>query len=525
MNLSERLKAPIFKTLSACADEMGVRCCVIGGYVRDIFLHRPSDDIDVVTVGRGIDLAEKVAAKLGKGCHISVFRNFGTAQLKYHQTEIEFVGARKESYERGSRKPIVEDGTLEDDQIRRDFTVNAMGISLNRADYGDLIDPFDGLGDIEKRILRTPTDPAITFSDDPLRMMRAIRFATVLDFHIHPVTFNAIYKNRERLAIVSAERITEEMNKMMMGRQPSVGLRLMDETGLLPLVLPELSALKGVETKDGRGHKDNFEHTLAVLDKVAAESDSLWLRWSALLHDIAKPVCKRWDDRMGWTFYNHNLVGEKMVQRIFHRLKLPMDSKMKFVQKMVFLHMRPIALVEETVTDSAVRRLLFDAGDDIEALMTLCEADITSRNPEKVRRFLANFQLVREKMRDLEERDRIRNMQPPVSGDMIMKIFSLTPCRVVGTLKESIKDAILDGVIPNDYAAAYAFLLERAAEAGLEVKDASLAPSGSGSDSGSGSGSDSDSDSGSGSGSDSGSGSGSGSGPAADLASPEESKN
>ncbi len=476
MNLSERLKSPIFKTLSASADELGVRCCVIGGYVRDIFLNRNSDDIDVVTVGKGIELAEKVASKLGKGCHVSVFRNFGTAQVKYHQTEIEFVGARKESYDRGSRKPIVEDGTLEDDQIRRDFTINAMGLSLNKADYGELIDPFDGLGDIEKRILRTPTDPAITFSDDPLRMMRAIRFATTLGFHIHPITFNAIYKNRERIEIVSAERITEEINKMMMAKQPSTGFRLMDETGLLALILPELSALKGVDTKEGRGHKDNFEHTLAVLDKVASASDNLWLRWAALLHDVAKPVCKRWDDRLGWTFHNHNFVGEKMVSRIFNRLKLPMDTKMKYVQKLVLLHMRPIALVEEIVTDSAVRRLLFDAGDDTEDLMTLCEADITSRNPEKVRRFLDNFQIVREKMKDLEERDRIRNMQPPVSGDMIMQIFGISPCNTIGQLKTAIKDAILDGIIPNDYAAAYNFLITKAKEQGLEVKDPSLAP-------------------------------------------------
>ena len=476
MNLSERLTHPIFSVLSQVADEMGVRCCVVGGFVRDIFLNRPSQDIDVVTVGKGVELAEKVAERLGKHCHVSVFRNFGTAQIKYRQMEIEFVGARRESYHRESRKPIVEDGTLEDDQIRRDFSINAMALSLNREDFGTLIDPFDGLKDIEKGILRTPTDPAVTFSDDPLRMMRAIRFATTLQFRIYPDTFNAIYKNRQRISIVSAERIAEELNKMMMGPTPSVGFRLMDETGLLPLIRPELTALKGVECKEGRGHKDNFVHTLTVLDHVAESGDNLYLRWAAVFHDIAKPRCKRWDDRLGWTFHNHNFIGEKMIPGIFRRLKLPMNEKMKYVQKMVSLHMRPIALVEESVTDSAVRRLLFDAGDDVEDLMLLCRADITSRNPDKVRRYLQNYELVCEKMKDLEERDRIRNMQPPISGDMIMRIFGLTPSRPVGDLKTLIKDAILDGIIPNEYGAAYAFMLDKAAGMGLEVKDRSLAP-------------------------------------------------
>ena len=470
MNFRERLKAPIFKVLAQAADEMGVQCCVVGGFVRDIFLGRASDDIDVVTVGRGIELAEKVASMLGRHAYLSVFRNFGTAQVKYGNVEVEFVGARRESYQRDSRKPIVEDGTLQDDQLRRDFTVNAMALSLNKETFGDLIDPFDGRGDIERRLLRTPTDPEITFSDDPLRMMRAVRFATVLQFHVHPTTYNAIYKDAARIEIVSGERIAEELNKMMMGPVPSVGWKLMDETGLLSHILPELQLLKGVETKEGRGHKDNFRHTMEVLDKVASESDNLYLRWAALLHDIAKPQCKRYDARLGWTFHNHNFVGEKMIPRLFRRLKLPMNEKMKYVQKLVGLHMRPIALVEEEVTDSAVRRLLFDAGDDLEDLMLLCEADVTSKNAEKVRRYLDNFQLVREKMRDLEERDRIRNMQPPVDGELIMKVFELAPCRQVGDIKTAIKDAILDGVIPNEFEAAYDYMLQTAAALGLEPK-------------------------------------------------------
>ncbi|MBQ7945707.1 MAG: HD domain-containing protein [Bacteroidales bacterium] len=471
MNLREYLVGAGFSVVAQAAEELGVRACVVGGYVRDIFLGRASKDIDIVTVGKGIELAERVAQILGKHAHLSVFRNFGTAQVKYRQLELEFVGARKESYTRGSRKPIVEDGTMQDDQIRRDFTVNAMAISLNKEDYGELIDPFDGLGDIKRRILRTPAEPNVTFSDDPLRMMRAIRFATTLQFNIHPVTFNAIYANRERLSIVSAERIAEELNKMMKAEQPSRGFVLMDESGLLPIVFPELSALKGIETKDGRGHKDNFQHTMQVLDNVAAQSEDIYLRWAAVFHDIAKPLCKRYDERLGWTFHNHNYVGEKMIPRIFRRVKLPLDDRMKFVQKMVGLHMRPIALVEETVTDSAVRRLLFDAGDDIDALMMLCRADITSRNPEKVRRFLDNFRMVTEKMKDLEERDRIRNMQPPISGDMIMHAFDMQPCREVGELKMAIKDAILDGVIPNEFQAAYDFLLKKAEEMGLKLKN------------------------------------------------------
>ncbi len=471
MNLREYLVGAGFSVVKQAAEDLGVRACVVGGYVRDIFLGRASKDIDIVTVGKGIELAERVAQLLGKSAHLSVFRNFGTAQVKYRQLELEFVGARKESYTHESRKPIVEDGSMQDDQIRRDFTINAMAISLNNADYGELIDPFDGLGDIKRRILRTPAEPNITFSDDPLRMMRAIRFATTLQFNIHPDTFNAIYANRERLSIVSGERIAEELNKMMKADRPSRGFVLMDESGLLPLVFPELSALKGVETKEGRGHKDNFQHTMQVLDNVAAQSDDIYLRWAAVFHDIAKPLCKRYDERLGWTFHNHNYVGEKMIPRIFRRVKLPLNEHMKFVQKMVGLHMRPIALVEEIVTDSAVRRLLFDAGDDIDSLMILCRADITSKNPEKVRRYLANFDLVMQKMKDLEERDRIRNMQPPISGDMIMQAFDLQPCREVGELKAAIKEAILDGVIPNEFDAAYEFLLRKASEMNLSLKN------------------------------------------------------
>lgn len=468
MNLSEHIKEPLFILLSEAAEEMNVRCCLVGGYVRDIFLKNSSQDIDIVTVGKGIELAEFVASKLGKSARVSVFKNFGTAQLRYGSLELEFVGARRESYQRESRKPVVEDGSLEDDLLRRDFTVNAMAISLNKADYGELIDPFDGRSDLRKKILRTPCDPDLTFSDDPLRMMRALRFATTLQFKIDPRTFEAIRRNRERISIVSAERISDEMQKMMMAEKPSEAFCLMDRSGLLDIILPELAALKGVETKDGKGHKDNFLHSLAVLDKVADQSKNLYLRWAALFHDIAKPACKRWDDKSGWTFHNHNFLGEKKIPGIFRRLKLPMNEHMKYVQKLVGLHMRPIALVEEEVSDSAVRRLLFDAGDDIEDLMILCEADITSKNPLKVQRFLENFQLVRQKMIDLEERDRIRNMQPPVSGEEIMDTFDLPPGKVVGEIKNSIKEAILDGLIPNEYEAARNFMIQKARELGLE---------------------------------------------------------
>ena len=457
----------MLKMVGAEADRLGLECYVIGGYVRDLFLHRESTDIDVVVVGSGISLAEAVAKKLGKGAHLSVFKTYGTAQVKRGDLELEFVGARKESYTRDSRNPIVEDGTLQEDQDRRDFTINAMAICLNSARYGELLDPFDGIGDLERCIIRTPLNPDITFSDDPLRMMRAIRFATQLGFNLHPDTFDAIRRNASRLEIITRERIAEELNKIMMSRRPSEGWLLLDKTGLLPLVLPELVALKGVEVKDGKGHKDVFLHTLKVLDNLADSSDKLWLRWAALLHDIGKPRSKAWDPQAGWTFRNHNYIGAKMVPRIFAKLKLPLNEKMEYVKKMVDLHMRPINLIEDTVTDSAVRRLLFEAGDDIEDLMLLCDADITSRNEEKKARFHRNYQLVRQKMVELEERDRIRNFQPPVKGDEIMEILHLEPCSIVGELKAAIKDAILDGIIPNEYEPAKEYMLKLAHEKGL----------------------------------------------------------
>lgn len=457
----------MLKMVGAEADRLGLECYVIGGYVRDLFLHRESTDIDVVVVGSGISLAEAVAKKLGKGAHLSVFKTYGTAQVKRGDLELEFVGARRESYTRDSRNPIVEDGTLQEDQNRRDFTINAMAICLNSARYGELLDPFDGIGDLERCIIRTPLNPDITFSDDPLRMMRAIRFATQLGFNLHPDTFDAIRRNASRLEIITRERIAEELNKIMMSRRPSEGWLLLDKTGLLPLVLPDLVALKGVEVKDGRGHKDVFLHTLKVLDNLSDSSDKLWLRWAALLHDIGKPRSKAWDPQAGWTFRNHNYLGAKMVPRIFAKLKLPLNEKMEYVKKMVDLHMRPINLIEDTVTDSAVRRLLFEAGDDIEDLMLLCDADITSRNEEKKVRFHRNYQLVRQKMVELEERDRIRNFQPPVKGDEIMEILHLEPCSIVGELKAAIKDAILDGIIPNEYEPAKEYMLKLAHEKGL----------------------------------------------------------
>ncbi|MBQ7381823.1 MAG: HD domain-containing protein [Paludibacteraceae bacterium] len=463
----KKIENPMLKMVGAEADRLGLECYVIGGYVRDLFLHRESTDIDVVVVGSGISLAEAVAKKLGKGAHLSVFKTYGTAQVKRGDLELEFVGARKESYTRDSRNPVVEDGTLQEDQDRRDFTINAMAICLNSSRYGELLDPFDGIGDLERCIIRTPLNPDITFSDDPLRMMRAIRFATQLGFHLHPDTFDAIRRNASRLEIITRERIAEELNKIMMSRRPSEGWLLMDKTGLLPLVLPELVALKGVEVKDGKGHKDVFLHTLKVLDNLADSSDKLWLRWAALLHDIGKPRSKAWDPQAGWTFRNHNYIGAKMVPRIFAKLKLPLNEKMEYVKKMVDLHMRPINLIEDTVTDSAVRRLLFEAGDDIDDLMLLCDADITSRNEEKKARFHRNYQLVRQKMVELEERDRIRNFQPPVKGDEIMEILHLEPCSIVGELKAAIKDAILDGIIPNEYEPAKEYMLKLAHEKGL----------------------------------------------------------
>ena len=464
----KHLDTPIFRTVSETADEIGIETYVIGGYVRDMFLRRPSKDMDIVTVGSGIELAKAVTRKLGKEAHLAVYRNFGTAQVRFYDWELEFVGARKESYDRKSRKPIVEDGTIEDDLNRRDFTINTMALCLNKNRFGELLDVFDGLSDLENLRIVTPLDPDITFSDDPLRMMRAIRFASQIGFFIDPDTFDAIARNRERIEIISPERIVEELNKIILSPKPSIGFELLDLCGLLQIIFPELLALKGVETKEGIGHKENFAHTLVVLDRLSKTTDDLWLRWSALLHDIAKPVTKRFDNRLGWTFHNHNFIGEKMVPGIFRKLKLPMNVKMRYVQKMVNLHMRPIFLVDDEVTDSAIRRLLFDAGDDIDDLMKLCEADISSKNPEKVRQYVHNFQLVREKLALLEEKDRIRNFQPPVTGEEIMATFGLPPSRPVGVLKEAIKNAILDGVIPNEYDAARAFMFRKAEQMGLK---------------------------------------------------------
>lgn len=481
---NSKIDNPVLHLIGEEADRLGMDCYVIGGWVRDLFLHRESTDIDVVclfpnasdqaasSARPGIQLAEAVAKRLGKKAHLAIFKTYGTAQVKRGEMELEFVGARRESYTRDSRNPIVEDGTLEEDQNRRDFTINALAICLNQNRYGELLDPFDGIGDLERCIIRTPLDPDITFSDDPLRMMRAIRFATQLGFFLDDETFDAIIRNKERIHIITKERIAEELNKIMMSRKPSEGWLLLDKTGLLPLIFPELAALKGIEVKEGRGHKDVFLHTLKVLDNVAELQrkneqmvndkmvNGLWLRWAALLHDIGKPRSKAWDPQTGWTFRNHNYIGAKMVPKIFAKMKLPLNEKMEYVKKMVDLHMRPINLIEDTVTDSAVRRLLFEAGDDIDDLMMLCDADITSRNEEKKARFHRNYQLVREKMVELEERDRIRNFQPPVNGDEIMQMFGLEPCSLVGELKAAVKDAILDGVIPNEREAAIQYINE-----------------------------------------------------------------
>ena len=472
--LAEILDKDIFHKIGEAADGMGVECYLVGGYVRDIFLERPTNDIDVVVVGSGIEVAKKLQTLLGTNpktgkprAHLAVYRNFGTAQVKFYDTEVEFVGARKESYNRLSRKPIVEDGTLEDDQNRRDFTINAMAICLNKDRFGELVDPFDGIYDLEDGIIRTPLDPDITFSDDPLRMMRCVRFSAQLRFFIEDETFEALSRNAERIKIVSGERIADELNKIMKTAQPSRGLAELQRCGLLQLIIPELAALDIVETRNGRAHKNNFYHTLEVVDNVAKHSDNLWLRWAALFHDVGKTKSKRWEPALGWTFHNHNYIGAKMIPSIFRRMKLPMDAKMKYVEKLVDLHMRPIVIADEVVTDSAVRRLMNDAGDNIDDLMTLCEADITSKNEVRKKRFLENFRMVREKLTDLKERDYKRLLQPVIDGNEIMDMFSLQPCREVGQLKQYLKDAVLDNRVPNEREPLMALLLEKAKEMGL----------------------------------------------------------
>lgn len=467
LNLSQHLKHPVFKVASQICQERGVQAFVIGGYVRDLLLDRPSKDIDIVVLGSGMDFAQACAEVL-RVKKVSYFKNYGTAQFKYKELEIEFVGARKESYTRDSRNPIVEDGTLTDDQNRRDFTINALAISLDPSNFGELIDPFGGVEDLEKKMIRTPLAPTQTYSDDPLRMLRAIRFATQLEFQIENSSLQAIKENASRLEIISRERISEELNKIILAKIPSRGFKLLFSTNLLQQFFPEMVSLYGVDIQDGKSHKDNFYHTLEVLDNIAEHTSDLWLRWAAILHDIAKPPTKRFDPQIGWTFHGHEEIGARMVPKIFKKLKLPLDHKMRYVQKLVRLHLRPIALVKGHVTDSAVRRLLFEAGDDIEDLMTLCNADITSKNEFKVQKFRKNFDAVSQKLKDVEQKDHVRNFQPPVSGEVIMKTFDLGPCAEIGTLKTQIKDAILEGVIPNEYEAAYAFMLGKAKELGLQ---------------------------------------------------------
>ena len=468
-DFTKHIDSPIFKVIAQASKQLGYRSYVIGGYVRDILLCRPSNDIDVVTVGSGITLAKKVASLLPGKKEAKYYGAFGTAMINYKGMEVEFVGARRESYDRNSRKPVVENGTLEDDQNRRDFTINAMAISLNEDDFGAFVDPFNGMADLEELTIRTPLDPDITYSDDPLRMMRAIRFASQLHFYIEPESFESIKRNAERIKIVSMERVTEELNKIILSKQPSIGFKLLDESGLLKLIFPQFVLLKGVETVNGRGHKDNFLHTLQVLDQVAEKSNDLWLRWAAILHDIAKPQTKRWEEGTGWTFHGHEFKGSKMVPKIFSAMKLPLNEKMKYVQKLVLLHLRPIVLAEDIVTDSAVRRLLFDAGDDIDDLMLLCHADITSKNEEKIRKYHKNFEIVQEKLKEIEAKDHLRNWQPPVDGIVIMETFNIPQSREVGVIKNAIREAVLDGVIGNNFAEAYAFMKAEGEKLGLKV--------------------------------------------------------
>lgn len=464
--MDDLLELPIFKIVSEVADEMGVECYVIGGFVRDIFLEREQDDIDVVVLGNGNDFAHKVAKSIG-GIEVSHFKNFGTAMFRYDNFEVEFVGARKESYNYNSRKPVVEEGTLEDDQKRRDFTINALAINLNKGHFGEILDPFGGIQDLKNKIIKTPLDPDITFSDDPLRMFRAIRFAAQLNFIIEEKTYESIKRNAQRVSILSGERIVEELMKIMKTRVPSKGLKMLQETGIMEIILPEISALQGTQYVDGKGHKDNFLHTMEVVDKISANSNNVWLRWTALFHDIGKPQTKRFDEKVGWTFHAHDYVGAKMMFAIFKRLKFPLDDRLKYIKKLISLHLRPIALVDDGVTDSAVRRLLFDAGDEIEDLMLLCEADVTSKNPAKVKRILAQFENVRTKLIEVEEKDKLRNWQPPISGEMIMQTFNLSPSREVGVIKDAIRDAILDCKIDNNFDEAYKYMLQEAEKLGI----------------------------------------------------------
>ena len=469
MNYKEAITHPIFEIISKSAKELNVKSYVIGGFVRDFLLKRGTPkDIDIVAIGSGIELAKKVASKLPNNPKVSVFKNYGTAMIKTDSIEIEFVGARKESYQKDSRKPIVENGSLEDDQNRRDFCINALALSLNDENYGELLDPFDGVNDLKQKVIRTPLDPDITYSDDPLRMMRAIRFATQLHFKIEETSLKAISENKERIKIISGERIIDELNKILASKKPSIGFQLLFKTGLLHIILPELTNLQGIEEKEGQRHKDNFWHTLEVVDNISKNTNNLWLRWAALLHDIGKAPTKKFDKKIGWTFHGHEFVGSKMVYKLFKRLSMPLNDKMKFVQKMVLMSSRPIVLSQDAATDSAVRRLVFDAGDHVDDLMTLCEADITTKNPKKLRKYQNNFKLVRQKIVEVEERDHVRNFQPPVDGEEIMKIFNLKPSREIGIIKEAIKEAILEGEIPNEYDAAYQFMLKKGEELGLE---------------------------------------------------------